>query len=72
MLVGHCSYDEHVEMPRHEPDYEISNDDGAEERNSDGSNNPSLPLPRLEGSNIDILSLGVFWWLGSGANSRYA
>lgn len=82
MLVGRCTYDEQVESsarqaikvsetPRYEYDSESTSGSGAEERNSNGSNNSPIPSPHLEGSKIDIPSHGVFWWLGSGANSRY-
>ncbi len=80
MLIGRCTYDEQVESSARQaikvaetPRIEYDSDSGssADERNSNGSNNSPIPSPHLEGSKIDIPSHGVFWWLGSGANSRY-
>jgi hypothetical protein len=80
LLIGRCMYDEQVESsarqaikvsetPRYEYDSETSSSSG--ERTSNGSNNSPMPSPHIEGSKIDVPSHGVFWWLGSGANSRY-
>jgi hypothetical protein len=79
LLIGRCMYDEQVESsarqaikvsetPRYEYDSETSSSSG--ERTSNGSNNSPMPSPHIEGSKIDVPSHGVFWWLGSGANSR--